>query len=269
MAKELGTLEEAGNESQKTGGSKASGKTGSKKELVEFFNKVKTEKSAVISSKGSFYRRKIMHLRDLGNPRYNADKPRSCMGLLVGQKTRPNGFAEIKEEPTMETITKEEGSPELEDKAESEIDEEETNDEITFHGFDEDTVNDMKSIAPQEEDINSVINTRDVVSKGVAGHTLQSWGTGCQGGMRLGPSPTASEVRFIKTKSRVGSIGYDERATNVGSEVGSSVLSHVPSTVISNKCRDLQSQLTKQRQNREMLQKQIDELREQCFSNER
>ena len=29
---------------------------------------------------------------DCGNPRYNADKPASQMGLLVGQRTRPNGF---------------------------------------------------------------------------------------------------------------------------------------------------------------------------------
>ena len=45
-------------------------------------------------------RRKWMKKRklDLGNPRYAASKAPSCIGLLVGQRTRPDGFAvEIEE----------------------------------------------------------------------------------------------------------------------------------------------------------------------------
>lgn len=41
------------------------------------------------------YKRKYcIRKLDCGNPRYKADKPPSQVGLLVGQKTRPSGFAE-------------------------------------------------------------------------------------------------------------------------------------------------------------------------------
>lgn len=58
---------------------------------------------ATLNSQIYNYKRKYFTRRlDCSNPRYYADKPPSQVGLIAGQKTRPNGFAD----PTPSEISK-------------------------------------------------------------------------------------------------------------------------------------------------------------------
>ena len=64
---------------------------------------------------------------DCGNPRYNADKAESQVGLLCGQRTRPNGFA-----PNQNVTPAEK---EEEEKPIEELDQDEEADEISEISF--------------------------------------------------------------------------------------------------------------------------------------
>jgi hypothetical protein len=108
----------------------------------------------------------------IGSKKY--PRPEEVDEKLVSPRSPPTAKTMTSE--ILQELCKSNGSDEDEDR-------EKPVEEITFHGYDADTnANDLNTIA--EGDALTLVSHRDSTSK-VAGHTLTTWGTGYQGGMKL------------------------------------------------------------------------------------
>jgi hypothetical protein len=160
---------------------------------------------------------------DCGNPRYYAEKAESQVGLLFGHKSRSNGFVSVPSELPSELEKNEDEASPLPEENISEIS---FPDELASQG--EEQVQDEKS--------------------NYGGAMLNTWGSGFQKGMKLGPE----SPRWNKN---------DDKLTVASSavEYQASIVSNASTAFYSRECKKLESDVKEQRNARQKLMAELEQ----------
>lgn len=184
-----------------------------------------TDKSARFSSKSRSkqpsLKLKYQRNLDCGNPRYYADKADSQVGLLCGQKSRPNGFASVPSEIPTRVV----------EKTPSKVPEENVS-EISY----------QDELASQGD-----VTAYEETQSNVGGGMLMTWGTGFQKGMKLGPG---GDKLADMDKMTVATSALEYQC---------SLVSNASTGFYSRECKRLEQAVQEQRMAREKLEAELEQ----------